>query len=74
MIIDTHCHAGKNWFEPVEMLIHQMKLNSVGKAVLIQHYGSGNNYLFDCLKSYPDNLALCQLLNGALKNLIRQRK
>lgn len=28
MIIDTHCHAGKNWFEPIDMIIAQMKLNS----------------------------------------------
>ena len=62
MIIDTHCHAGKNWFEPVEMLIHQMKLNNVGKAVLIQHYGSGNNYLFDCLKSYPDKFSIVPII------------
>ena len=62
MIIDTHCHAGKNWFEPVEMLIHQMKLNNVGKAVLIQHYGSGNNYLFDCLNSYPDKFSIVPII------------
>ena len=39
MIIDTHCHAGINWFEPVENLIFQMDNNSVNKAVLIQHKG-----------------------------------
>ena len=36
-IVDTHTHAGINWFEPVELLIHQMNLNDVEKAVLIQH-------------------------------------
>jgi len=24
MIVDAHTHAGLNWFEPVEMLLHQM--------------------------------------------------
>ncbi|SVB48487.1 uncharacterized protein METZ01_LOCUS201341, partial [marine metagenome] len=26
LIIDTHTHAGPNWFEPIEMLVHQMEL------------------------------------------------
>ena len=38
MIIDTHCHAGINWFEPLEMLLAQMELNNVQRAALIQHY------------------------------------
>ena len=28
-VVDTHTHAGINWFEPVEMLLHQMTLNEV---------------------------------------------
>ena len=34
-VVDTHTHAGINWFEPVEMLLHQMTLNEVDHAVLI---------------------------------------
>ena len=49
MIIDTHCHAGLNWFEPIENLIFQMDKNFIDKAVLIQHKGSTNNYLYECL-------------------------
>jgi len=57
-VIDTHTHAGLNWFEPIEMLIRQMELNSVSNAVLIQHglpeYGNyDHSYLFDCISKYP---------------------
>ena len=37
MIVDTHSHAGINWFEPVEMILHQMNLNGVEKTVLSTH-------------------------------------
>ncbi len=48
LIIDTHCHAGNNWFEPIEVLEFQMDRNDVDKAVLIQHGGTyDNGYLFD---------------------------
>ncbi len=47
LIIDTHCHAGENWFEPIETLEFQMDCNSVDNAVLIQHGGTYDNaYLF----------------------------
>mgnify|MGYP001177124216 FL=1 len=53
-IIDSHCHAGLSWFEPVEMLITQMDLNNVDKGVLIQHRGVyDNSYLFDCADRFP---------------------
>ena len=45
-IIDTHCHAGHNWFEPFETLLFQMDRNGVDGAVLIQHGGTyDNDYL-----------------------------
>ena len=48
LIVDTHCHAGENWFEPIEVLEFQMGRNGVDKAVLIQHGGTyDNGYLFD---------------------------
>jgi L-fuconolactonase len=47
-IIDTHCHAGGNWFEPIEVLEFQMNRCGVDAAVLIQHGGTyDNSYLFD---------------------------
>ncbi len=69
MIIDTHCHAGKNWFEPIDMIIAQMKLNNVDKAVLIQHFGSRNKYLFDCLKNYPNKLSAVPIIKWGDKKL-----
>ena len=53
-IVDTHAHAGVNWFEPVEMILHQMNLNGVQKTALIQHGGNYHNeYLLECVKRYP---------------------
>ena len=47
MIIDTHCHAGQNWFLPIESLEFEMNRAGVDAAVLIQHGGTyDNNYLF----------------------------
>ena len=47
MIIDTHCHAGENWFLPIESLEFEMNQAGVDAAVLIQHGGTyDNNYLF----------------------------
>ena len=48
LIIDTHTHAGNNWFEPIEVLEFQMDRNGVDRAVLIQHGGTfDNGYLFE---------------------------
>jgi len=58
-IVDTHCHAGINWFEPVEMLLSQMDLNGVDKAVLIQHRGNyDNRYLLECMQRFPGRFAV----------------
>ena len=43
LIIDTHCHAGNNWFEPIETLEFEMNRNDVDKAALIQHGGTYDN-------------------------------
>ena len=43
LIIDTHCHAGNNWFEPIETLEFEMDRNGVDKAALIQHGGTYDN-------------------------------
>ncbi len=54
MIVDTHSHAGINWFEPVEMILHQMNLNGVEKTVLIQHAGNYHNrYIIESVKRFP---------------------
>ncbi len=63
-IVDTHCHAGRNWFEPVETLLHQMNSNDVDNAVLIQHGGTyDNNYLFECAERFPGRFKVVVLLD-----------
>ena len=55
LVIDTHCHAGRNWFEPVETLVFQMDRCGVAAAVLIQHGGTyDNDYLFAEAGKRPD--------------------
>ncbi len=64
VIVDTHCHAGRNWFEPVELLLHQMNLNGVDKAVLIQHRGTyDNTYLFECARRFPGRFAVVVIVD-----------
>ena len=40
MIVDSHCHAGESWYEPIETLLSQMDSNGVNKGVLIGHLGA----------------------------------
>ncbi len=60
LIIDTHCHAGLNWFEPVEVLLAQMNANGVTGGVLVQHAGTfDNTYLFECANRFPGRFKVC---------------
>ena len=53
-IVDSHCHAGTSWFEPVELILHQMTLNGVAKALLVQYVGNNDNrYLLECVQRFP---------------------
>jgi len=64
VIIDTHCHAGENWFEPVELLLRQMELNGVSRAVLVQHGGFyDNNYLLDAAAKHPGRFSIVVLVD-----------
>ena len=66
MIIDTHCHAGQNWFEPVELLLHQMNANGVEKAALIQHRGTfDNSYLFECANRFPGRFVVVVIVDAS---------
>ncbi len=57
LTIDTHCHVGLDWFEPVEVLLFQMDRNQVDKAVLIQTWTFDNTYLLECLQRFPGRFA-----------------
>lgn len=52
--VDTHCHAGTSWFEPIETLLACMDNNGVQRALLTQHRGMfDNSYLFECIERFP---------------------
>lgn len=58
MIIDSHCHVGQGWYEPVEALLFQLTSNRVARAVLVQSLGeSDNSYQAACVARHPDRLA-----------------
>ena len=64
IVVDTHCHAGRNWFEPVELLLYQMSLNNVDKAALIGHGGSfDNTYLLECMQRFPGRFAVVVVID-----------
>ena len=48
-IIDSHCHASPNWFEPVETVLDEMHRNGVSKTLLVQWSGEyDKSYLLEC--------------------------
>lgn len=58
MIIDSHCHVSPIWYEPVEVLLHQMDRNGVAQAVLIQMLGQfDNSYQQNCLQHHAGRFA-----------------
>ena len=62
--VDSHCHAGESWLEPIEMLLHQMGSNGVDRAVLIQHRGVyDNSYLFECAAHHPGRFAVVVIVD-----------
>ena len=54
--IDSHCHAGESWYEPIEALCFHLDQNRITKAVLIGHMGAyeNNYYLLECKNNFPD--------------------
>ena len=57
IVVDSHCHALPHWFEPVEVLLHQMTANGVEKATLVQVRGQfDNRYLIECVRRFPAQL------------------
>jgi L-fuconolactonase len=58
VIVDSHTHASTNWFEPVEMLLHQMDTYGVTHAVLIQdNVQPDNSYHAECVRRFPGRFA-----------------
>ena len=64
LIVDSHCHAGTSWFEPIESLLFQMDRNDVDKGVLIQHRGVYDNaYLLDCVRRFPGRFTVAAMVD-----------
>lgn len=66
-IVDTHCHASPDWFEPIESLLFQMDTCGVDKAVLVQHGGEYDNaYLLTCAEQHSGRFAVTGLVDTKL--------
>ncbi len=64
VIVDSHCHVSRAWYEPVESLLSQMDRNGVEHAVLIQIQGqTDNSYQQECVRRYPGRFASVVLVD-----------
>lgn len=64
MIVDSHCHAGTSWFEPIELLHYQMESNGVDRGVLIQHRAMyDNDYLLEAADRLPGRFSVVALVD-----------
>jgi len=67
VIVDTHVHVGRYWYEPVETLLFQMERNGVDKAVLIQYRGNyDNGYEIECVRNHPGRFAAVVMVDTRL--------
>ncbi len=66
LIVDTHCHASRDWFEPIESLVYQMDRNNVSYGVLIQISPEyDNSYQFECQRRFPGRFLNVVKVNAA---------
>lgn len=66
IVVDSHCHVSRDWFEPVESLLFQMDRNDVAYAILIQISSEyDNSYQFECQRRYPGRFANVVRVNPA---------
>ena len=65
IIVDTHCHAGLNKYEPRRNPALPHGAIGVDRAVLIQHQGTTNNsYHVECLQAHPDQLTSAMIVEN----------
>src|SRR4051812_45904484 len=79
LIIDTHCHAGLSWFQPVESLLFEMDRHGVAHAVLVQHDGTyDGTYLLECARRHKNRFKVVVMLDpkdpAKMKSLERWHK
>lgn len=64
VIVDSHCHVSRAWYEPVESLLSQMDRNGVEHAVLIQIQGqTDNSNQQECVRRHPGRFASVVLVD-----------
>ncbi len=64
MIVDSHCHAGTSWFEPIELLLYQMDANDIDRGVLIQHRGMyDSDYLLESAERFPGRFSVVVIVD-----------
>jgi L-fuconolactonase len=72
-VVDSHCHASRVWFQPVETLLHEMDRNAVEQAVLVQMMGEyDNSYQEECVRSHPGRFASVVLVDVDRSDASRQ--
>lgn len=71
-IVDSHCHVSPTWYEPVEVLLHQMDRNDVDHAILIQMMGQTNNaYQTECVRKYPGRFASVVIVDASRPDAVQ---
>lgn len=64
VVVDSHCHASLEWYEPIETLLFEMDRHGVDQAVLIQINGQyDNRYQAECMRRYPGRFASVVLVD-----------
>ena len=72
-IIDSHCHASPNWFEPVETVLDEMHRNGVSKTLLVQWSGEyDNSYLLECKRRFPGRFSVIVNVNTGQADALEQ--
>jgi L-fuconolactonase len=73
MVVDSHCHASPFWYEPVDVLLHQMDRHGVERAVLVQMLGQyDNDYQEDCVARFPGRFASVVMVDPAAADACAQ--
>lgn len=73
VVVDTHCHASLDWYEPIETLLYEMDRNDVNHAVLVQIMGQfDNDYQFDCVRRYPGRFVNVVLVDTDRPDALQQ--
>ncbi|MCL2669380.1 MAG: amidohydrolase [Syntrophaceae bacterium] len=64
LVIDTHCHCSKYYYEDAEVLSFQMNRCGVEKAVIVQHMGNYfNEYAIECVRRFPGRFAAVVIID-----------